>query len=300
MDRLKIILNPIAGQGFAAKAEPEICACLHSEGVQFDLVRTERPWHAAELAAQAVQDGFRTIAVVGGDGTVNEVVNGVLNVGASDTVIGVIPAGRGCDFAFNIGVPNDVREACRRLVTGNLRRTDLGKLVVDGQQTRYFQNILGVGFDAVVAAEVRKVKWLRGLAVYLPVVLKTVFFSPPAPRVRIAYDDQSLELPALMICAANGAREGGGFHIAPPARPDDGWLDLCIAREVGQLEMLRLIPRFMKGTHVTHPAITLARARQIVLTSETPLTAHVDGEVTCTAAHRLECTILPQQLIVRC
>jgi diacylglycerol kinase (ATP) len=159
---------------------------------------------------------------------------------------------------------------------------------------------VGIGFDGVVTQEALKVKRLRGLALYLPVVLKTVFLSFTAPQVTIQYDGHEARLKALMICVANGPREGGSFFVAPHAQPDDGLFDLCIAGEVGRLAMLGLIPHFMKGTHVDREPVTMARARRVVVSSPDDLIAHADGEILCTAGHRLAFEILPRRLRVRC
>ncbi len=302
MDKVKVILNPVAGQGYGAKAEPELRQLLQATGLTFDLALTERPWHAAELAERAALDGYGTVVAVGGDGTVNEVVNGLLAAEAAGTtaVLGVIPAGRGSDFASNAGVPSDMAGACRRLTGTETRRIDLGRLTVDDQPPRYFANILGVGFDAIVTVEARKVKVLRGLAVYLVSVLRTVLLYPHGPQVTLDYDGQQMDLEALMICAGNGGREGGGFFVTPEAKLDDGVLDLCIVRQVSQLEMLRVIPLFIKGTHTKHWAVTMAKAKRLTLSSDDAMVLHIDGEVLSTAAHRITCELLPQRLSLRC
>jgi len=301
MGPLKVILNPVAGRGYAAKVEPEVRRLLAAEGLDFDLVRTAGPWHAAELAEQAVAEGFETVVAVGGDGTTHEVVNGLMPAAGEGVAgtLGIVPAGSGSDFAHTVGVPSDWREACRRLARGRVRVVDVGQVTLDGRSTRYFDNTVGVGFDGVVTEQARRVKRLRGIALYLPVVLKTVFLYYKAPQVTIEYDDESTTLSALMICIANGPREGGSFLVAPEARPDDGLFDLCIAGEVGRLAMLGLVPRFMKGTHVGHDAVTMAQARWVVISSSDELVAHADGEMLCTAGHRLEFEILPQRLRVR-
>jgi len=302
MRPIKVILNPVAGRGYGAKVEPEMRRLLEAEGFDFDLVRTARPLHAAELAAQAVGEGFEIVVAAGGDGTTNEVVNGLIAASKDEVAgtLGIIPIGSGSDFANTVGVPPDLRGACRRLAHGQTRLVDVGRVTLPGQAPRYFDNTLGVGFDGVVAVETRKVKWLRGLALYLPVVLKTVFLYYKAPLVTIEYDGQELVLPALMICVANGPREGGGFFVAPQAQPDDGLFDLCIAREVSRLAILGLIPHFMKGTHVGREPITMARAKRVTISSPNDLVAHMDGEILCTDGHRLECEILPRRLRVWC
>ncbi len=301
MGATKVILNPVAGRGYGARAEPELREWLKAEGVEFDLVRTTAPGHAVELAEQAARDGFETVVAAGGDGTSNEVLNGLMAAAQNGVtaVMGFLPVGSGCDFANTMGVSGDLRAACRKLSSDRARVMDVGRVTIPGRFSSYYGNFVGIGFDAVVTRETRKVKWVRGLALYLPVVLKTVFLYYKAPRVTIEYDGQELSLPALMLCISNGPREGGGFFVAPNAVPDDGLFDLCIAREVEQFEILRMIPRFMKGTHVGHEAVTMARARRVVVSSPDGLVSHMDGEVICEDAQRIECEILPGKLQVR-
>jgi YegS/Rv2252/BmrU family lipid kinase len=310
MEPVKIILSPVAGRGYGAKVEPELRRLLKAEGLDFDLVHTERPWHAAELAEQAVNAGFKTVVAAGGDGTFNEVLNGLMAVlrtrtggeteNRASAVMGIIPVGSGSDFANTMGIPPDLRGACHRLAHGQVRTVDVGRVTLPGQAPRYFDNTVNVGFGGVVTREARKIKRLRGIALYLPVVLKTVFLYHKAPPVTIEYDGQELALRAVMITVANGSREGGSFYVAPEAQPDDGLFDLCIVREISQLAMLGLIPYFLKGTHVGREPITMTRARRVTITSPDDLIAHVDGEMLCTNAHRLEFEILPRRLRVRC
>ena len=302
MGPIKVILNPVAGRGYGAKVEPELRRLLQAEGLDFDLVRTARPWHAAELAEQAIGDGFETIVAAGGDGTTNEVVNGLMAAsenGLSGT-LGIIPVGSGSDFANTAGVPPDLQGACHRLANGQTRTMDVGRVTLPGQAPRYFDNTVNVGFGGAVTLEARKVKRLRGIALYLPVVLKVIFLYYKAPPVTIEYDEQELALRAVMISVANGPREGGGFYVAPQAQPDDGLFDLCIVREVSRLAMLGLVPHFMKGTHVGREPVTMARARRVTISSPDDLVAHMDGEVLCTDSHRIEFEILPRRLRVRC
>jgi diacylglycerol kinase (ATP) len=301
MTPIKIILNPIAGRGYGARVEPQIRQLLTAEGLDFDLVRTEGFWHAAKLAEQAARDEFGLIVAAGGDGTVHEVVNGLMTASGGELTgtLGVIPVGSGSDFANNVGVPADLPGACHRLAHGQVCIVDVCQIAVDDQPPRYFDNTINVGFGGTVSYESRKIKWGRGLAVYLPAVLKTVFLAHP-PRMTIEYDDERIEMPTLMVCVGNGAREGGGFFCTPDARLDDGLFDLCIAREVSKMTMLSLIPRFMNGSHVDHKDVTMTRAQHIVISSPDDLIAHVDGEILCTEAHRLEFDILPQRLRVVC
>lgn len=302
MEPVKVVLNPIAGRGYGARAEPELRRLLTAEGLDFDLVRTRGTGHASELAEQAVRDGFKVVAAAGGDGTFNEVVNGLMAAeesGASGTM-GAIPVGSGSDFANTIGVPPDLPGACHRLAHGETRLVDVGRVTLLNGRPRYFDNTVNIGFGGMVTLEAQKVKWLRGMALYLPVVLKTIFVSLKSPLATIEHDDETTTVRALMIVVANGPREGGGFHVAPNARPDDGLLDLCIVSNVSRLRMLSLVPHFMNGTHVGRPPVKMHQARHVVVSSPDDLVAHMDGEMLCTDAHRIEFEILPERLRVRC
>lgn len=300
MRPIKVILNPAAGRGYGARAEPEVRQCLEAEGVDFDLVRTKGPWHAAQLAEQAAREGFETVVAAGGDGTANEIINGLLAVSQNGTgpKLGVIPAGSGSDFASGIGLPADLREACRRIARGENRTIDIGRVTVAGQEPRYFGNVVGVGFDGAALIETLKIKHLRGLALYLVAVLKTILLTFEAPMTTVRYDGEEMVLPAMLISVTNGPREGGGFFIAPEAKPDDGLFDVCIAREVDRLTMLRLLPHFLRGTHVDLEPITMLQAERVSISSPDGLIAHVDGEVLCTDATWIRCEILPNVLDV--
>lgn len=300
MRPIKLILNPTAGRGYGARIEPKLRECLEAERVDYDMVRTQGPWHAAELARDAAEDGFATIVGAGGDGTTNEIINGLMAASENGATprMGIIPAGSGSDFASGVGLPLDVQEACRRLARGEVKSIDLGRVTIPGRQPRYFGNVVGVGFDGAVLIQTLKMKRLRGLPLYLLAVLKTVFLDFQAPMTTIQFDGKRMELRTMLVSVANGPREGGGFIIAPDARPDDGLLDLCIARDVSRLTILRLIPHFLRGTHTDLEPITMEQARAVTISSADGLVAHVDGEVLCTDAPEIRCEVLPGALEV--
>jgi YegS/Rv2252/BmrU family lipid kinase len=302
MARIKVIVNPLAGKGYAERISPLIRQHLTNLGADFDLVRTARAGEAITLASQAVDDGFDTVVAVGGDGTSHEVVNGLMlrAHGKVAGTLGCIPAGSGNDFAVMNGAPQDVEAACRVIVEGATRLVDVGQVTIDGRITRFFDNVVGIGFDGLVTMECRKAKRLRGMALYLPVVLKTIFFSMHPPRAEIIYDGETLRQTTLMTCIANGPREGGGFLVAPNARCDDGVFDLLIAETMPKLSMLAMVPRFLKGTHLGHPLVTLKHSKHVVVRSEDPLYAHVDGEILCDQAHHIEARLIPACLRMIC
>ena len=300
MGRIKVIVNPIAGRGLAGRLLLKLHEQLVAHTLDYDLVCTEEPGHGVALAEQALSEGFETIVAVGGDGTAHEVVNGMLaySEGREVGTMTAIPVGSGSDFANMLGMPAQLDQACARLVRGRTRLVDVG-IVTDSQdRSTYFDNTVGIGFDGVVTLEAVRVKYLRGTALYLPVVLKTVFVSMKPPRVVIRYNDQHLEQTALMITVCIGKREGGGFVIAPEAENDDGLFDVCVAANIPKLQVLALVPHFMAGTHVDKKPVTMLRTDRLTVSSEDDLIAHMDGEMLCTAERCLEFKILPRHLRV--
>jgi YegS/Rv2252/BmrU family lipid kinase len=298
MNKHKIIVNPISGRGAGARAVPIIEQTLSSYGLDFDLVHTERPWHAAELAQQAATGGYNVVVAVGGDGTANEVLNGLVQAAQEGVVMGVLSVGRGNDFAFGAGVPPGLAAGCQALAQGQRRTIDVGR-VTGGlyPQGRYFGNGVGIGFDAVVGFEALKMKRLHGFLSYVVAALKTIFLYYRAPLVRIEYDGQTITQASLLISIMNGRRMGGGFLMAPHAEMDDALFDLCIARQVGRARILSLIPRFMKGTQATQESIQTGQTRRIVVSAtEGVLPAHADGETLCTEGQQLTVELLPQQI----
>jgi diacylglycerol kinase (ATP) len=298
MNKHKIIVNPISGRGAGARAVPTIEQTLSNYGLDFDLVRTERPWHAAELAQQAARGGYDVVVAVGGDGTANEVLNGLVQAGQEGVVMGVLSVGRGNDFAFGAGVPPGLAAGCQALAQGQRRTIDVGR-VTGGlyPQGRYFGNGVGIGFDAVVGFEALKMKRLHGFLSYVVAALKTIFLYYRAPLVRIEYDGQTIIQASLLISIMNGRRMGGGFLMAPHAEMDDALFDLCIARQVGRARILSLIPRFMNGTQATQASIQSGQTRRIVVSAiEGVLPAHADGETLCTEGQQLTVELLPQRI----
>ncbi|MDH4137796.1 MAG: diacylglycerol kinase family lipid kinase [Anaerolineae bacterium] len=305
MKESKIIANPTAGGGAGARAIPQIERLLNKYNLDFDIVCTKRRWHAAELAKEAVMAEYDVIVAVGGDGTSNEVINGLMEAkraGKHSFAMGVLSVGRGNDFAHSVGVPHDLEHACQVLAEDHRRMIDVGR-VIGGMypQGRYFGNCVGVGFDAIGTIEAAKLPRLGGFLSYFVAVLKTVFLYYKAPLTTVEYDGQTLTQPSLMISIMNGRRLGGGFMMAPDAEPDDGLFDLCIAHEVSRARIFSLIPHFLRGTQATQEPITTGQAAQISITAvDGTLPAQTDGEILCIDGQHLEIELLPRQIEVIC
>ncbi|NLE43770.1 MAG: diacylglycerol kinase family lipid kinase [Chloroflexi bacterium] len=300
-----IIANPAAGHGAGRRLVPDVRRILSEQDTRCEIVLTERPWHAAELAQAGAEAGHGVVVAMGGDGTANEVLNGLMAakaMGRCCCQMGIIAVGRGNDMAYGMGIPTGVEESCHTLANGSHRTVDVGR-VVGGlyPEGRYFGNGIGIGFDTIVGFEAAKLRRLTGFAAYFVAALKTMFLYYTAPLTRIEYDGNTLSQPSLMVSLMNGQRMGGGFMMAPDSSPDDGLIDVCVVHQVSRARMLPLILRFMQGTQYTQRPVKGFRAREIIVTAlDGRLPAHADGETICTDGQQLQITVLPRQIGVIC
>jgi YegS/Rv2252/BmrU family lipid kinase len=301
----KIILNPTAGNGNGLRLFPKIEQLFNQHGVSFDLVRTEHPGHGIELTRQAVKAGCKFIVAAGGDGTVNEVINGLMQCnleGSTLPPLGVLSVGRGNDFAGSMGIPTDLEGGVQALLDDHRRIIDIGK-VTGGlyPEGRYFGNCVGVGFDAITTIEVHKLPRWGGFMGFLVAVLKTVFLYNKAPKATMVYDEKTLTQRSLLISIMNGRRLGGNFLLAPNSEPDDGLFDLCIAEQMSSFAVIKMIPHFIRGDQASQPTITTGQAAHISITGlDGPLPAQTDGEIISVVGTRLEIEVLPRQLEIIC
>lgn len=301
MTSFYFIVNPISGRGAGAQSIEGIREQASRARLDFEIVTTERPGHAIDLARSASQQGREVVVAVGGDGTANEVLNGLMQArisGQGKAVLGILAVGRGNDFAYGLGIHAGLEEGFKNLTEKYIRSMDVGR-VMGGlyPQGRYFGNGVGIGFDAVVGFEALKLTHLSGFLSYIVAALKTIFLYYTAPLVSIVYDDKILTIPALMVSVMNGRRMGGGFMMAPKGKTDDGLFDLCIAGQVSRLGIFALIPKFMQGTQASHPAVKMVRAKTIKVTAiKGVLPAHADGETLCVDGQELEIEMLPSAI----
>lgn len=293
-----VIVNPISGRGYAEKVIPDIEAGMRNHGLVFDLIQTERPWHAADIAEQAVREGYDVIVTASGDGTANEAVNGMMRAradGFNDTAFSILPVGTGNDMAYGLGMRGTLEESIAVLAENYRRKIDIGFVKGgDYPEGRYFANGVGIGFDAAVGFVAVKIRWARGLLAYLIAVIQTVFIYYKSPTVEISYNDITFTQPSLMVSIMNGQRMGGGFYMAPQGNPGDGYLDLCIASEASRRRIFGLIPYFLKGTQASQPEITNGRTDRITIKAvKGTLPAHCDGETLCESGQELSIGITP-------
>jgi diacylglycerol kinase (ATP) len=265
-----LIVNLIAGLGRCKELFPRVRAELDRRGIDYDLHFTNEPLEATDVCRMGIEAGFTHIVAMGGDGTVNEVANGLVG---TDRVLCVIPAGNGNDFVRTTGIPFDPIEALTVLVEGKTRRIDLGRVAGE----RCVVNGLGIGIDAQVARDVLAMERLRGVPAYLYAAVKEVFRFKAFP-VTVAAEGWRVELQCLSLGVANGPYAGGGFKLAPRAQVDDGFLDVAAIGDFPRLERLVRLPQARAGRHLRLSRVHYRQVKDVTISSPATLVAHVDGE----------------------
>lgn len=277
-DRVLAIVNPAARAGRGRQLWTRVEPFLRDGfGGRMDVSLTPAPGAAVELAERAARDGYAAILAAGGDGTLHEVVNGVLAAGTG-TPVGVVPIGTGNDFARGVGLPRDPLAVARLLPSARPRAVDVGQVETAGSR-RCFVNVGGVGFDAEVAARVAGAgKRMGGALPYVLGVLRTLAGYRNAP-LSVSVDGEEQHLTALLVAVGVAPYTAGGMHMLPGADLGDGLLDVLVAGDVSRLEVLALLPRVFRGTHVLHPKVRCARGREVRVRGPEVLHVYADGEV---------------------
>jgi len=300
------VVTPISGSGSALKNWPRVRCRLRELGTPFEQQFTDGPGHATRIVKDRLSQGYRNIVVVGGDGTVNEVVNGFFDEAGytpPDARLGLIPSGTGGDLVRTLGIPRLPTEALARLLQGQPRTLDVGRLTCSGpsgaKTERHFINIADAGLGGETAARVnRSSKAMGGFLCFLWSALVTVLSYHNQTATVVVDDNEPFSIALSIVAVANGQYFGGGMRIAPLAIPDDGCFDVVILHSISRGDLLRNLPRVYRGTHINHSKLKILRGRTVRITSDTPLTIQADGEIIGTLP--AEFSILPGVLKVVC
>ncbi|MBC7264586.1 MAG: diacylglycerol kinase family lipid kinase [Chloroflexi bacterium] len=279
-----VIVNPVASNGKVGRQWPCTADGLLAAGLQFEAVHTERPLHATQLAREAMKAGYRHIVAVGGDGTLNEVVNGLVDDGQvnPEVVLSLIPSGTGADFRKTVGIPHTTEGAIACACGTGERVIDLGEMVYmrGGQQERrYFANVAGLGFDGEVWERVNpSTKILGGTIPYL-VGLFATLVSYQNKEAEVQLDGAHLHQRVNSIVVCNGRYFGGGMYVGPNAVLDDGMFDVIVIGDVSKAELIANLPRIYRGTHLTHPKVDAYRSKEVTVTSRERMLLQAEGEL---------------------
>lgn len=274
----KVILNPYAGRWLARDKLGEVQDALKQAGIEYDLEMTEGPGHGIELASRAVKAGYSPIISAGGDGSINEVVNGVVDSVENKTIVpvGIIPLGSANDLVDNLKLPRDLYMAAKIIATGSPRALDLCQV-----NQRYFVNNAAIGLEPYITLIQQRITRLEGNLRYLTATLLGVIDNPQW-KMDLEWDNGSYSGPATLVTVGNSPRTGGLFYMTPHADPFDGKITFVYGYIATRVEILRLLPRTLKpaaGSYVEHPAIHEISSSWLKIWTSSPTPAHADGEI---------------------
>ena len=271
MPSYKFIVNPIAGGGKAASLMPKIKTIFEEEKAEYDIYTTRGPRDAIEAASRAADVGFEVVVAVGGDGTVNEVLNGIAH---TDSILAAVHGGKGNDFARAVDMPREINAACKALLRAETRSIDLGRVM-----GRYFINSVGVGFDASVAERVNKGGLpFKGITAYIYAFFeKLLSYEPVDMEIDLGsgpYQDRP-----LLVAVGIGQAYGGGMKIVSDAIQDDGLFDVCIMQPMGRFRTVYIFPKVFMGTLKYEKEAGMYRTSEIKLKLSEPRPLHLEGEI---------------------
>jgi diacylglycerol kinase (ATP) len=274
---IAVILNPASGAGKTKKLVPIVTEALKQTRRPFQLYLTTRAGEAPEVAQRFADEGAAVLIAVGGDGTINEVANGILASGRQ-VPIGLVPSGHGSDFVRTAGTPKEVGAAISAATSGSTRQIDVGRADFDDGVSHYFVNIAGLGFDAAVAERVNKIRLPGSTLPYLA-GLCGALVGYRNISVDVMADGETISETAVFVTVANAKYLGGGLMLTPMAEIDDGLLDLAIIGDFEKFELIKQVPGVYKGKHTNHPKFLHRRAKTIRIESKTPARVQMDGEL---------------------
>jgi YegS/Rv2252/BmrU family lipid kinase len=298
--RVVFLVNPAAANGSTGRRWPELAHRAAAAGLEGDALFSERPGHLTELAREAALDGAELLVVVGGDGSVNEVANGLADLPAQPE-LAIVPRGTGWDFVRTFGIPRRIEDAARVALSGATRTIDLGRAshrAWDGRDAHaMFANVGSAGMSGAIAQRANETtKALGGKVSYMWATL-AVFAGWSATDVRVTVDDEVREGTMFDVVVANGRYFGGGLEICPEAEPDDGLFDVLLIGDITKRDLLLTMPKIYRGTHLPHPKAELLQGRVVTVETEPPIPVELDGEQPGTTPARFEA--VPQVLRLR-
>jgi YegS/Rv2252/BmrU family lipid kinase len=301
--KVKLILNPMADMGRAWKTANNLRPIAQEFKGELSWSGTVYPSHAIELARQAAEEGYDMVIAMGGDGTVHEVMSGLMQVPAEKRpIMGIVPIGSGNDFAYAVGITQKPDHALAHALNAEVvKPVDIGLMTDEHGRKEYFDNTLGIGFDAVVTIRSHKLPIVKGFLMYLTAVIQTIILNHNPAKLYIETEKEKWDTSALMVTVCNGPREGGGFMLSPNSKNDDGIMEFLIVNKVSRAMMFRLVPEFMKGTHMRFKQIRMGEFKKFNIASDLPLYIHADGEIFTSFGsnlHKVSVEILPQALKV--
>lgn len=300
--KAKVILNPYSGRWLAKEKRPDAEEALRRAGILYDLEESTGPGHATQIARQAVLQGYSPIIAAGGDGTISEIMNGMLlaDQDLDSTPLGIIPLGSANDLVINLGLPVQIDQAVEIIAAGKTRKIDLGLMEYDDPpRSRYFDNNSAIGLEPTVTLIQQRITRLRGILRYLVATVMGIM-KKPEWQVQLQWEGGEYAGPCTLVTVGNCPLTGG-LYMAPHASPFDGKLTFVYGYMSSRLQMLSLLPRTMKpdkGSYVEHPAIHEIHSPWLKIRVSSPTPLHADGEIQTENAQIINYRVIPHKLPV--
>jgi len=293
-DKIKVIFSPAGGRLTWQGRLNKVKQVLQEAGLDYHLESSQKQGEAIALGRQAALEGWPIVVAAGGDGTINEVANGLIQAAGEGEAgtLGIIPLGTANDLAYTLQLPQDINLACRRLAAGNTRLLDVGQ--VNG---RYFINNSAVGLEAAVTAAYHRILWVKGKYRYILAALHRIILTKPW-QMSLSWNEGGYEGPITLVSVGTGPRTGGSFLMTPQASPDDGLLDFVYGVGMSRWRIMWLLPKTFSGRHIDSPLAVYRQTQSLRISSSPPTPIQVDGEIIEENATEINYRIIPGKLRV--
>tara|TARA_B110000090_G_scaffold186319_1_gene214996 strand:+ start:330 stop:1244 length:915 start_codon:yes stop_codon:yes gene_type:complete len=276
-----VIANPIAGNGKFSKQWKEIQQVLNSKNIDYSFVFTQFSKHEIELVQNAIQQGFRNIISVGGDGTLHNIVNGVMMqryVKTSDITIAVLPIGTGNDWVKTYNIPNNIKKAIEIISYKKISLQDIGKIETKEGKIAYFNNVAGLGYDGYIAKKLQEVKRLGAISYLIAGIYGLFFYKKSIFKIKI--NQTTIEATCLMTIVSICKFSGGGMQFSEEGDPTDGLFDITVAKNLTLFDLILNIKKLYNGKIVAHPKVATYKTKQITIVPQNLNTfIQADGEL---------------------
>ena len=293
-NKVKVVLNSYGGRLSAQAKRDRVEQGLQAAGVDYHLELTTETGHGIELARQAALDGWPIVVAAGGDGTIHEVVNGLMQAAseAEASTLGIIPLGTANDLADALEIPRNINRACQRLAAGKTRLIDIGQV-----NDRYFANNSAVGLEPAISLAHDRMRWVKGNIRYILAALKSIM-TAQCWTMRLTWHNGIYEGPVIIVSVGNSCRTGGEFYMYPDASLDDGLIDFVYGVGMSRWQILWLLPQTFTGNHVNHRLVVYRQTTTLSITASPPTAIQADGEIIEDNATEINYRVLPKKLRV--
>jgi len=295
LNNAKLFINPVSGRNKGRKHAAEIITFLKDWGLVSEPYFSQKNGDLTYAIRQACLEGCRTVIIAGGDGSIHEAVNGIMESKKENVALGLIPIGTGNDFIKAVGIPKDHKKACEYLLSAQAHAIDIGHIETDGDHSAYFINNIGAGFDGKIGLTAQKIPLIRGIAVYILALIWHLIKGIPRPKAKIKIDEREYTSDMTLMAISNGTTYGGTFNIAPDAKFDDGKLDCVFVPARGRVSVIPMLLQLMQAKHLSNPKVLFRQCENFEIETNEPIVVIADGELMSERCQKFQIKIIKKQ-----